>query len=222
MTSPTLNTLVPQSEAEVSIAGRREDAIVESPAAKPAIVGTQGQYTLKSWRDASGKPRQFPCTVLNFSSEVIKLAGPVTGSMGEWVVASFEDFGQFEGPVAAIFKNSFAMWIVATVENRKKLASKVAWVKDKKIPNRRRHERLIPSDPNSTLCLVDGHSAPCQIIDYSLSGVALSSDINLEIGAVVKVGSVLGQVRRLFSKGCTIEFLSIQNTQSIENLFTRR
>ena len=219
MTVRTPNNLVLQSKSEVGAVGRRKGDLVEPVAVKQALVGKQGQYTLRSWRDASGRPRQFPCTVLKFSAEFIKLAGPVTGSIGEWVIAYFENFGQFEGPVTETSERQFAMWIVANAEHRKKIENKIAWAKDKKSINKRRHERLAPRNPQSILRFSDGSSAPCQIIDYSLSGAAASAEISPKLGAIVKVGNIPGQVIRQSSEGFAVKFLLVQNRQTIEDLF---
>lgn len=220
MTAHTPNNLV-QPTNEVSKAESREGAGVDAPALKRPIAGTEGEYTLRTWRDASGKSRQFPCKVLKLSAEFIKLAGPVTGTVGEWVSAYFDKFGQFEGPITDISDRHFVMWIVATAEHRRKIASKIAWANDRKSQNRRRHERFVPRESDSFVRLADGRSAPCQIIDYSVSGVAVSAEIIPRVGAVIKVGNILGQVVRQFAEGFTVKFLIIQDLRTIENLFTK-
>jgi hypothetical protein len=103
---------------ETGIVAQHKSDPVKYPAAKPSLVGKQGQYTLRGWRDARGKARQFPCTVLNFSSELIRLAAPVTGTVGEWAYADFGHFGNFEGPITETAEGQFTMWIVATAEGR--------------------------------------------------------------------------------------------------------
>jgi len=215
------NNLVFPPDDEAAPAPHRQ-GVAASAALKHALVGTQGQYSLRSWRDASGKPREFPCTVLKFSAEIIKLSGPVTGSVGEWVVVHFANIGQFEGPITEVNERQFSMWIVTDVEHRKKIETKVAWAKDKKRVNKRRHERIVPRNPHSVLRFSDGRSAPCRIIDYSLSGVAASSEMIPTLGAVVKVGNILGQVIRQSSDGFAAKFILVQNRQTIEGLFLKQ
>jgi PilZ domain len=215
------NKLAPPQEGEITFIERRDDRAVQPRAGVDAIVGKQGQYTLRSWRDASGKPREFQCVVKKIASEFIELTAPITGSVGEWVVAYFDSFGQFEGPITHTYQNYFVMWIVATAEKRKKIASKIAWAKDKKSHNRRRHERFVPRNPDAILHFSDGRSMPCKIIDYSISGVAVSADSSVEVGAVIKVGNIIGQVIRRFSEGFTVKFLIVQNSQTIANLFAK-
>lgn len=217
---PAQSNLVPPPGGDAGLAAAHQGDTA-SGAPKHALVGTKGQYSLKSWRDASGKPREFPCTVLKFSAEFIKLSGPVTGSVGEWVVAHFDNIGQFEGPITETNDRQFAMWIVADIEHRKKIKTKVAWAKDKKRVNKRRHERIIPRNPHSIVRFSDGRSAPCRIIDYSLSGAAASTEMSPELGAVVKVGNILGQVVRRSSDGFAVKFILVQNQQHIEELLLK-
>jgi len=217
---PASKNLVLPPDGETGPVAHRQGAPA-SATPKHALVGTQGQYSLKSWRDASGKPREFPCTVLKFSAEFIKLSGPVTGSVGEWVVVHFDNIGQFEGPITETSQRQFAMWIVADLEHRKKIETKVAWAKDTKRVNKRRHERIVPRNPHSIVRFSDGRSAPCQIIDYSLSGAAAFTEMVPELGAVVKVGDILGQVVRRSPDGFAVKFILVQNQQNIEELLLK-
>lgn len=112
------------------------------------------------------------------------------------------------------------MRIVTTVEDRKKIANKITWVENKKSPDKRRYERFVPRDPNSTLSFNDGRCMPCRIIDYSVSGVSVSADANPELGVVLKVGKIIGRVVRQFPEGFAVMFLNIQDSRKIEALFT--
>jgi hypothetical protein len=80
---------------------------------------------------------------------------------------------------------------------------------------------MLPSNPHSIIRLVDGRVAACQVIDYSLSGVAVSAEKSPKVGAIVKIGEILGQVLRHTAEGFTVEFLLVQNARTIENLFLR-
>lgn len=206
---------------ETGVVEQRKSGNVKHPAAKPSLLGQQGQYTLRGWRDARGKARQFSCTVVKFSSEMIRLAAPVTGTVGEWVYADFGHFGNFEGPITETAEDQFTMWIVATAERRQKIARKIAWAKDKNSVNKRRHERMLPSNPHSIIRFVDGRVAACQVVDYSLSGVAVSAEMSPKVGTIVKIGEILGQVLRHTAEGFTVEFLLVQNARTIENLFLK-
>ena len=192
---------------------------VERRDVERAVVGMQGLYHLEGWRDANGGHREFSCRVLKMSSGVMKITGPVTGSVGEWVAVHLDRFGLFEGPIIRQGERVLVMRIVATNDERNKIARKIEWVENKKNRDRRQHDRFVPRNPHSTLYLPDGGIMPCQIIDYSISGAAVSADIMPELGAVIIVGKIVGRVARQIPEGFVAEFLMIQDFQTIADLF---
>jgi len=194
---------------------------VECREVERAIVGMRGLYQLQSWRDANGGHREFSCRVLKMSSGIMKITGPVTGSVGEWVAVHLDRFGLFEGPVIRQGQRVLVMRIVATNDERNRIARKIEWVENKKNRDRRQHDRFVPRDPHSTLCLPGGGVIPCQIIDYSISSAAVSADISPEIGAVLIVGKVVGRVARQIPEGFVTEFLMVQDFGAIAELFTK-
>jgi hypothetical protein len=205
-----LNNNTPQEQSDVTFVEGRE--------VERAIVGMPGLYKLASWL---GGHREFACRVLKMSSGVIEITGPVTGSVGEWVTLRLDRFGQFEGPVIRVGERRLVMRIVTTNEDRHKIARKIEWVEDKKNRDKRQHERLVPRDPSSTLRLSDSRVVPCQIIDYSISGAAISADIIPELGTILIVGNIVGRVVRQFSDGFAIEFLMIQDLRAADELFMK-
>jgi hypothetical protein len=70
--------------------------------------------------------------------------------------------------------------------------------------------------------LADGSLLPCEIIDYSISGVAVEVDFEAELGTVLKVGKIIGRVVRQFAGGFAVEFANIQPDQVVEGLLTGR
>ena len=192
----------------------------ERPFSERAIVGMSGKYTLANWRDADGEPRVFTCTVLKMSARAIELSAPVTGTPGEWVCAHFDRLGKFEGPIIRTGRRSLVMRIVATADEISKVADKIAWIEDKNTADARRHERLVPADPNSSVMLSDGSVLPCEIIDYSVSGAAVNAEHDPNVGAVVKVGNIVGNVVRRFAGGFAVEFTVIHHDQVVEDLVT--
>ena len=194
---------------------------VECREVERAIVGMRGLYQLQSWRDANGGRREFSCRVLKMSSGLMKITGPVTGSVGDWVAVHLDRFGLFEGPIIRQGERVLVMRIVATNDERNKIDRKIEWVQNKKNRDRRQHDRFIPRNPRSTLCLPGGGVIPCQIIDYSISSAAVSADITPELGAVLIVGKIVGRVARQIPEGFAIEFLMIQDFRTVAELFTK-
>jgi hypothetical protein len=190
--------------------------VVKRHETQRALVGMRGHYKLKDWRDADGNIREFACEILKISPHMIKFSAPVAGAVGDWVVVRFKHLGTFEGPIVQILPRVLVMKIFGTNEDRAKVANKLAWITDAEKPEARRSPRLVPANPDSTMS-VPGHPVlPCHLIDYSASGVALYADVNPAMGAVVKIGALLGRVVRHFPGGFAVSFLTLQDPQSVE------
>src|SRR5687767_13380355 len=69
--------------------------------------------------------REYPCEVINMSPGGMALIAPVTGEVGERVIAYVDHVGRVEGRVARHFLNGFAMTINATLRKRDKLAAQL-------------------------------------------------------------------------------------------------
>lgn len=205
-----------QSPSDLVAVDRRTDIRV--------ITSIPGRYMLGSRRDERGNRREFACRALNMSPRAMLLAAPVIGPPGERVIAYFDQFGRLEGAIVRVLSRGFVMSIAATQEDRAKLASKLAWLEDHKnhdAHEARKHERVVPRNPHSTMTLADGRQMACFVIDMSVSGVAVSADIVPAIGAVLAVGKVIGRVRRHFAEGFAIEFVQVQDIDQLPTLLLR-
>src|SRR5713101_6618270 len=130
--------------------------------------------------------REFPCQVANMSPGGMALIAPVCGLSGQRVIAYVDHVGRLEGVIARQFENGFAMTISATMRKRDKLAAQLTWLANRHIlglPEDRRHERIVPRNPRTSLTMPNGTSVTCQIVDVSLSGAAIASDTAPPIGA---------------------------------------
>jgi hypothetical protein len=206
-----------QSFGDLVMVDRRVDIRV--------ITSLPGRYTLGSHLDEHGRRREYACRALNISPKAMMLAAPVNGSVGERVIAYFFRFGQLEGQITRVLERGFVMDIKASEDERAKLAVKLAWLEDHKnhdVNEARKHERIVPRDPYSTLTLADGSSLTCLVIDMSVSGVAVSAEVMPAIGTPLAVGKVVGRVRRHFNEGFAVEFLEVQNIDMLPHLLLRR
>ena len=83
------------------------------------------------------------------------------------------------------------------------------------------HKRIIPKRPHSTVLLADGRVLGCFVIDMSVSGVAVSADINPKLGQVLAVGKIIGRVVRIFPEGFAVCFIELQNPDVLEHWLIR-
>jgi hypothetical protein len=188
------------------------------------IVNVPGRYSLSTRRNAMGDRRLFACRVLNISPNAMLLCAPVMGPRGERVITSLPHFGKLTGAIVRVVERGFMMSIVGTEEEHEKLAAKLLWFEQYKnfdVADARKHGRIIPESPNSTLTLADGSTLSCLVIDMSQSGAAVSADIEPAIGTFLSVGSVGGRVVRHFAEGFAIRFNELQTAARLEERVIR-
>jgi hypothetical protein len=66
--------------------------------------------------------------------------------------------------------------------------------------------------------LPDGTVRSCFVIDFSVSGAAVSAEFSPRIGDVLAVGRIIGRVVRLFPEGFAIRFIGLQDINTLEHL----
>jgi hypothetical protein len=189
------------------------------------ITSIPGRYMLGLRHDGQETNREYACRVLNMSTRAMLLAAPVAGAPGERVIAHFDLFGRMEGAIIRVLSRGFVMSIAATSEEREKLAAKLAWLEDHKnfdAQEARRHERVVPRNPYSSVILANGYTQRCFVIDMSVSGVAVSAELRPAIGTVLAIGRVIGRVRRHFAEGFAVEFVEVQDLNRLPALLLRR
>jgi hypothetical protein len=167
--------------------------------------------------------REFPCQVLDMSPGGMAVIGPVSGVAGERVVAYIDHVGRLEGTIVRVLPNGFAMSIAATPRKRDKLAAQLTWLANRQIlglPEDRRHDRIVPRNPRSTMVLSDGTAVLCRIIDMSLSGAAVASDQLPDVGTLITLGKTPSRVVRHIENGFAVEFTRMQHPDFLEENVT--
>jgi hypothetical protein len=169
-----------------------------------------GTYTLPNWYNPKGRLRSFACRSTRVSAFRMLLEVPVVGRIGDHLTCYFRDFGKFDGRISDTTQGGFLLELDLTRTERVKFAKKLAWLdkkrRDPTMRDARRDARFVPISPHSALTLADGTIVPCFVIDASLSGVAVSSQVQPKVGTPLAVGSCVGRVVRLFSEGFAVKF----------------
>jgi len=184
-----------------------------------------GQYTLSNWLDAEGKPRSFACRTSRVSPFRMIVDVPVVGRIGDRITPYFGDFGQLEGRISDAISGSLLLELNMTPPMRQKLSDKLIWLekfqKDPMVREERKQARLIPASPHSTLALADGSVKSCFVIDMSVSGAAVSADVQPEVGTPLAVGACVGRVVRHLPGGFAVKFVEQQNREHLERRIIR-
>jgi hypothetical protein len=188
-------------------------------------IAVNGTYTLDYWYDPRGKPRTFACRTTRISPSRMMVAVPVVGKVGDRITPHFPDFGKLDGLISDTTDGGFLLELDMIKPMREEFASKLSWlVAKQKNPNigaKRKQPRFIPACPHSTLTFADGTIHGCFVIDMSVSGVAVSADVQPQIGMPLAVGACIGRVVRLLPDGFAVKFVETQNRDDLDQLIAR-
>jgi hypothetical protein len=166
--------------------------------------------------------REYPCQTINMSPGGVAIHAPVKGNIGERVVIYLDQLGRVEGKIVRHLESGFAVALNVPLLKREKLAAQLTWLANRQsleMPEHRRHERVVPLNPRSTLILGDGREYGAQILNMSMSGAALNTDANLAAGTAVTLGRTPAKVVRSFPEGVVLEFSQMIAPEQFDESF---
>lgn len=164
--------------------------------------------------------REYPCQVIDMSPGGMALITPVSGTVGERVVAYLDHLSRVEGRISRVIDGGFAVELRNTPRKRDKIANVLTWLANRdelNLPEDRRHDRFVPKNPMTKIVLPDGSEHMCRIVDVSLSGAAIATDVKPEQGDSIAIGKMRARVVRSIEGGIAVEFAAIQNRELLEH-----
>ncbi|MEP3503428.1 PilZ domain-containing protein [Roseibium sp.] len=167
--------------------------------------------------------REYPCQVVDMSPGGLAMITPVSGQVGERVVAYLDHLSCVEGKISRLIDGGFAIELRNTPRKRDKIANILTWLANRdelNLPEDRRHDRFVPKNPITKIVLPDGSEHVCRIVDVSLSGAALATDVVPEMGDSIALGKMRARVVRQIEGGIAVEFAAIQNRELLEHHIT--
>lgn len=165
---------------------------------------------------------EFPCRSVDISIGGIRIASTKTPEIGERIVAQFDDLGSVDGNVVRVVEGGFVMSITATLAKREKIAAVLTFLINRGLPDTapvRRHERIMPGNPNQPLTLTEGLTITCTVADVSLSGAAIVTPARPPIGSEVMLGTLKARVMRHLDTGLGLAFIDVQSDSAIRRTF---
>jgi len=188
-------------------------------------VALPGFYTLPNWYDPEGKLRTFACRTNRVSPYRMIVDVPVVGKVGDYLTSYFSDFGKLDGHISDTKPGCFLFELDITYATRQRIANMLVWLeqkqKDPDVADLRKAARIIPAKLHTTLTLADGAIHECFVVDMSVAGVAVSSEVRLEVGTPLAVGACVGRVVRNFPAGFAVNFVERQNQHDLQRLVIR-
>ena len=152
---------------------------------------------------------EHPFQISQISPDGATILTRATAPTGIKIVAYIDEIGRVEANVIAQFDGGIALEFITNDARRSRLEEKLKWLSenDKDAANQRRHARFEPKDNNSHITMPDGRMYQTEVIDISLSGAAIKTDIMPRLGTYVLLGKMRGRVVRYIDNGIAIEFV---------------
>ena len=142
---------------------------------------------------------EYPCYTNDISAGGMSISAAVECEPGEYIVFYIEEIGRIEGFVVRNHDDGFAIAIEASAHKREKLVASLTWLLNRhelQGINARHHERLIPSNPLTTLVREDGTQVQAKVLDLSIGGARVKLNTPLRTGEKVFLGKSSGFVVR--------------------------
>lgn len=151
------------------------------------------------------------CTVEDISPGDASLLCQLREEPKGRAVIYLDTLGRFEGPIIRAKNGSFVMTFTCSVQKREKLADQLMIEMNRQLlddADLRRYDRVEASTGSLThFTRSTGEQIRCEVIDLSLSGVSLRTDLKAPIGEHILIGHRAGRVARHHEDGIGIEFL---------------
>ncbi|GAK46048.1 type IV pilus assembly PilZ [Tepidicaulis marinus] len=159
---------------------------------------------------------EFTCSVLDISLVGIALSTPAPANLDDKVIIYLNDLGRFEGKVVRMINGGFCVEIHLVTPRRERVAERIRWLfENQRLPaasaeSQRQFPRITPKESGlgaaSRLILPNGERTECRVLDMSLSGAHLKTDLRPPIDSRVQVGRMTGRVVRHTPEGIGVHF----------------
>ena len=153
--------------------------------------------------------REARCTVADLSPGGAAIACEVIPETGTQVVLYVDGFGRFEGVAARRDGYGFGVSFVCTPSKRERTAEQLILFLNKALVDDsllRRHERSSQKG-FAKFTRADGTITQCEVMDISVGGVSLKTDVKPPVGEFVLIAQMAGRVARHHPDGIGIAFV---------------
>jgi hypothetical protein len=152
---------------------------------------------------------EHPCKVSDLSVEGAIFSSDLSPPVGLPIVAYIESIGRVVGVSGDPTQGGFKVNFTLAGTRRERLASRLASLTNKteEEAEPRRSPRFRVSGSSSQLSLPDGRVYSCEVLDISLTGASVKTDILPTLGTFIMLGRMRGRIVRYTEQGIAIEFV---------------
>ena len=153
--------------------------------------------------------QESPCKIVDLSPGGAQIEGDLVLEPETQVVLYIDGFGRFEGTVVRRSGFDFGVKFVCTALKRERTTEQLTLFMNRTLVDEaelRRHDRT-PTKGLTRFTRADGQLVPCEVLDLSVSGISVKTNIRPPIGEFVLIGQMAGRVARHHGEGIGIEFV---------------
>jgi hypothetical protein len=153
--------------------------------------------------------RECHCKIVDLSPGGASLECDLVLEGGTQIVLYIDGFGRLEGTVMRTEGGDFGVRFTCTAAKRERIAEQLILFMNRSLIDEtemRRHDRT-PQKGIARFTRADGQFVACEVMDLSVSGVSLKTDVRPPIGEFVLIGQMAGRVARHHEQGIGIEFV---------------
>lgn len=154
--------------------------------------------------------REAHCKIADMSPGGARIACEIVPPQGAHVVVYIDGFGRFEGIVTRPVEGAFGIQFNCSQHKRERVAEQLTlYLNGGNLSESslRRHDRE-PTKGLARFTRANGDVVNCEVLDLSLSGVSLATDVRPPVGEFVLIGQMAGRVARHHETGIGIEFVA--------------
>jgi hypothetical protein len=133
----------------------------------------------------------------------------VVPSPGALLVVYIDGFGRFEGSIVRTEQGGFGIQFNCSAYKRERLLEllKLYGSGSPLAKTRLRRHNRKPTNRNVSFTRANGNVVNCKMVDISLSGVSVVTEIRPPVGELVFISEMFGRVARHHETGIGIEFV---------------
>ena len=159
------------------------------------------------------------CKIVDLSPGGAQVEGNLALEPETQIVLYINGFGRFEGTVVRSDGFAFGVRFTCTALKRERTTEQLTLFMNRSLVDEaelRRHDRT-PTKGLTRFTRADGQLVPCEVLDLSVSGISVKTDLRPPIGEFVLIGQMAGRVARHHGEGIGIEFVG-GNARNTERL----
>lgn len=153
---------------------------------------------------------EHPCQVVDLTGTGATFLTQFVAAKGLAIVAYLEEVGRVEAITSGTVDGGFTVVFSLSGSRLERLQQRIEWLQNRQVgeqPDGRRHVRYEPTEKTSQISLPDGRIYSCEVLDISLSGAAIKTEVMPSVGTFLMLGKMRGRVVRYLDQGVAIEFV---------------